>query len=149
MQVYQLAGIPAAAAIINFVVLTAAASALNSSIFSAGRHFYQLALESSHQSWLNQQFAHISKNGVPARAIIASAILVLIAPLMSILKGISEVFTIVTGASSDLYIIVYILALLAHRKYRTSNDFLANGFLMPAYRITSMATIIFFCFGLS
>lgn len=144
VQVYQLAGIPAAAAIINFVVLTAAASALNSSIFSAGRHFYQLALEAPKQGRLNKHFARISKNGVPARAIIVSAILVLIAPLMSILKGISEAFTIVTGASSDLYIIVYILALLAHRKYRSSNDFLAKGFLMPAYKITSTTTIIFF-----
>ncbi|MDV7758841.1 amino acid permease [Liquorilactobacillus mali] len=144
VQVYRLVGIPAAAAIINFVVLTAAASALNSSIFSAGRHFYQLALEASDQSWLKKRFAHISKNGVPTRAIIVSATLVLIAPLMSLLKGINKAFTIVTGASSDLYIIVYILVLFAHRKYRISNDFLSNGFLMPAYKITSVATIIFF-----
>lgn len=144
VQVYQLVGIPAAAAIINFVVLTAAVSALNSSIFSAGRHFYQLALEKPQQNWLNKCFTHISKNGVPARAIGISAFLMLIAPLMSILKGIGAAFTIITGASSDLYIIVYILALLAHRKYRASDDFLAKGFLMPAYRITNMATIIFF-----
>jgi L-asparagine transporter-like permease len=39
VQVFQLAGLPAAAAVINFVVLTAAASALNSVIFSCRSSF--------------------------------------------------------------------------------------------------------------
>ena len=43
-----------------------------------------------------------------------------------------------------MYIIVYTLAMLAHRKYRQSADFLPNGFLMPAYKIMSPLTIAFF-----
>jgi AAT family amino acid transporter len=144
VQVFKLAGFPAAAALINFVVLTSAASALNSCIFSAGRHFYQLATEVPADSWLRKNFAKISRNGVPANAIIFSAILVLITPLMSLTSVLSSVFTIVTGVSSDMYIIVYTLALLAHRKYRASSDFLPNGFLMPAYKLMSPLTIGFF-----
>lgn len=100
VQVFKLAGFPAAAATINFVVLTSAASSLNSCIFSAGRHFYQLATEVPKSSWMNKTFAKISKNGVPAAAIILSAALVLITPLMSLTTAISSVFTIVTGVSS-------------------------------------------------
>ncbi|WP_439425705.1 amino acid permease [Oenococcus alcoholitolerans] len=144
VQVFRLAGFPAAAATINFVVLTSAASSLNSCIFSAGRHFYQLATEVPENSWMHKTFAKISKNGVPAAAIIFSAILVLVTPLMSLTTAVSSVFTIVTGVSSDMYIIVYTLAMLAHRKYRASSDFLPNGFLMPAYKVASPLTIMFF-----
>lgn len=144
VQVFQLAGFATAAGIINFVVLISAASALNSSLFSAGRHFYQLAKESTPDSWLNRHFAKISDQGVPAWGILATAALVLLTPLLGLTNGLSALFTIVTGASSDMYIIVYVLALLAHRRYRQSADFDPNGFKMPFYQLMSPLTISFF-----
>lgn len=144
VQVFKLAGLPAAAAVINFVVLTSASSALNSVLFSAGRHFYQLAVDEPDNSWLHRSFAAISNNGVPAKAILISATLVLITPLMSLTHGLTSVFTIVTSVSSDMYIIVYTLSMLAHRKYRASTDFLPDGFKMPGYKVTSALTIAFF-----
>lgn len=144
VQVFKLAGYPAAAAIINFVVLTSAASSLNSCLFSAGRHFYQLATEMPATSRMRQGFGTISKSGVPAAAIVLSAVLVLVTPVMSLSAATTAVFTIVTGISSDMYLIVYTLAMVAHRKYRLSNDYLEDGFKMPAYRITSPLTIAFF-----
>ncbi|MCM8609789.1 MULTISPECIES: amino acid permease [Lactiplantibacillus] len=144
VQVFKLAGYPAAAAIINFVVLTSAASSLNSCLFSAGRHFYQLATEMPATSRMRQWFGTISKSGVPAAAIVLSAVLVLVTPVMSLSAATTAVFTIVTGISSDMYLIVYTLAMVAHRKYRLSNDYLEDGFKMPAYRITSPLTVAFF-----
>ncbi|MBO9165190.1 amino acid permease [Lactiplantibacillus pentosus] len=144
VQVFKLAGYPAAAAIINFVVLTSAASSLNSCLFSAGRHFYQLATEMPATSRMRQWFGTISKSGVPAAAIVLSAVLVLVTPVMSLSAATTAVFTIVTGISSDMYLIVYTLAMVAHRKYRLSNDYREDGFKMPAYRITSPLTIAFF-----
>ncbi|MHA8110844.1 amino acid permease [Lactobacillaceae bacterium Melli_B4] len=144
VQVFSLAGLPAAAATINFVVLTSAASALNSIIFSAGRHFYQLATEGKEDGFMRRTFGKISKNGIPAPAILISAALILITPIMSLSNGVASVFTIVAGSSSDMYILVYLLTMLAHRKYRASKDFLADGFKMPGYQITSPLTIAFF-----
>lgn len=144
VQVFKLAGFPAAAAIINFVVLTSASSSLNSFIFSAGRHFYQLSTETPKDSFMNRHFAKISKNGVPAAAITFSALCLLITPLMSLTNATASVFTIVAGSSNDMYIIVYALAMIAHRKYRESSDFLPNGFKMPWYNFTSPLTIAFF-----
>lgn len=146
VYVFKLAGFPAAAAIVNFVVLTSAASSLNSLLFSAGRHFYQLAEESPAKSFMYKMFARISANGVPATAIKFSAILILIGPLLSLIKSISAVFLIITGASSDMAVIVYTLTMFAHRKFRISKDFLSHGFLMPGHKITSPLTIIFFIF---
>ncbi|MBU7536806.1 amino acid permease, partial [Lactiplantibacillus pentosus] len=91
-----------------------------------------------------KMFANISSSGVPAAAIAFTASLVLITPIMSLTTAISSVFTIVTGVSSDMYIIVYTLTLVAHRRYRASTDFLPNGFIMPWYKITSPLTILFF-----
>ena len=46
IMVFKYAGLDWAAALVFFVVITAAASALNSLIYSAGRHLYQLASDS-------------------------------------------------------------------------------------------------------
>ncbi len=93
---------------------------------------------------MNRHFAKISKNGVPAAAITFSALCLLITPLMSLTNATASVFTIVAGSSNDMYIIVYALAMIAHRKYRESSDFLPNGFKMPWYNFTSPLTIAFF-----
>ncbi|WP_155287824.1 amino acid permease [Lacticaseibacillus zhaodongensis] len=142
VQVFQLAGLKAAAAVINFVVLTAAASALNSYLYSAGRHFFQIALDSNAKPFI--PFRKIARTGVPARGIILSAALVLIGPILNSLPQIADAFSFITSVSSDLYIIVYMLTMMAHRKYRQSQEFDPNGFLMPAYSISSPVVILFF-----
>ncbi|MGO2137625.1 MAG: amino acid permease, partial [Leuconostoc mesenteroides] len=102
VMVFQLAGFKAAATIINFVVLTSVASALNSAIYSAGRHFYQLAEESDSKFMIN--FREISSNGVPAKAIIFTAILVLISPVINSIPQITSAFGLITSISSNMYI---------------------------------------------
>ncbi|MGB2577199.1 amino acid permease [Leuconostoc suionicum] len=142
VMVFQLAGFKAAATIINFVVLTSAASALNSAIYSAGRHFYQLAEESDSKFMIN--FREISSNGVPAKAIIFTAILVLISPVINSIPQITSAFSLITSISSNMYIIVYAMTMYAHRKFRESTNFMPDGFLMPGYKWTSPLTLLFF-----
>ncbi|KAA8376237.1 amino acid permease [Leuconostoc carnosum] len=142
VMVFQLAGFKAAAVVINFVVLTSAASALNSAIYSAGRHFYQLAEESD--SHFMKQFQEISTHGVPAKAIILTAILVLLSPIINSIPQITSAFGFITAISSNMYIIVYGMTMYAHRKFRESTDFMPNGFVMPGYNWTSPLTLIFF-----
>ncbi|HBO55575.1 MAG: amino acid permease [Leuconostoc mesenteroides] len=142
VMVFQLAGFKAAATIINFVVLTSVASALNSAIYSAGRHFYQLAEESDSKFMIN--FREISSNGVPAKAIIFTAILVLISPVINSIPQITSAFGLITSISSNMYIIVYAMTMYAHRKFRESTNFMPDGFLMPGYKWTSPLTLLFF-----
>ncbi|MGM9911388.1 MAG: amino acid permease [Lacticaseibacillus absianus] len=144
VQVFQIAGFNAVASVFNFIVLTAAASALNSCIFSSGRHLFQLAEEAQKGSFLKKHFAKISPNGVPARGLLISVCFVLIAPALSFSSAAIEVFSKVAGATSDMFILVYVLALLAHRKYRQSSDFMEDGFKMPLYQVASPLTILFF-----
>ncbi len=68
----------------------------------------------------------------------------LIGPLLTLIPQIGSAFIFVTSVSSDMYIIVYAMAVYSHRKYKTSQDYLADGFKMPFYRVTSPATLCFF-----
>ena len=70
IMVFQYAGLNWASALVFFVVITAASSALNSLLYSAGRHLYQIASE-SHSPTL-QKVGVVSSHKVPARAILVS-----------------------------------------------------------------------------
>lgn len=67
-MVFQYAGLNWASALVFFVVITAASSALNSLLYSAGRHLYQLS-EVSPNPMLNK-LGKVSDRKVPARAIL-------------------------------------------------------------------------------
>ncbi|EEI72526.1 amino acid permease [Lentilactobacillus hilgardii] len=142
VQVFALAGLKAAAGVINFVVLTSASSSLNSFLYSAGRHFYQLASES--QGTLMPKFKSVSKSGVPAKAIVFSAALIMLAPVISSIPGIENAFTLICSATSDLALVVYLLTVIAHYKYRQSIDFDPNGFVLKGYKWIDPALIGFF-----
>ena len=65
VTVFELAGIKWAAALINFVVLTSAASALNSTLYSTGRHLYQIAHDSPNSFLKAIKADTLSRHNVP------------------------------------------------------------------------------------
>ena len=146
VTVFQLAGIKWAAALINFVVLTSAASALNSALYSTGRHLYQIALDSPNKVLVTFGVNKLSRQHVPQNAILVSVVVIAFSALLSALPGVSDSFALVAASSSGVYIAIYLLTMLAHLKYRQSEDFLADGYLMPAYKILNPMTMVFFVF---
>ena len=147
VTVFQMVGIKWAAGLINFVVLTAAASSLNSTLYSTGRHLYQIAKETPNSKVMNRlKLNSLSRMGIPSRAIIVSAIVVAVSAFINILPGVSDAFALITASSSGVYIAIYILTMLAHLKYRKSKEFMPDGFVMPAYKVLNPLTIVFFLF---
>lgn len=147
VTVFQMVGIKWAAGLINFVVLTAAASSLNSTLYSTGRHLYQIAKETPNSKVMNRlKLNSLSRMGIPSRAIICSAIVVAVSAFINILPGVSDAFALITASSSGVYIAIYILTMLAHLKYRKSKEFMPDGFVMPAYKVLNPLTIVFFLF---
>jgi amino acid transporter, AAT family len=144
IMVFQYAGLNWASALVFFVVITAASSALNSLLYSAGRHLYQLAEVSN--SPVLRKLDVVSESKVPARAIVVSACFILLSPVINAIPQISNVFVLFSSASSAVIIFVYVLTMLAHRRYRRSSDFNADGFVMPAYKVTNTLTVLFFVF---
>ena len=147
VTVFQMVGIKWAAGLINFVVLTAAASSLNSTLYSTGRHLYQIAKETPNSKVMNRlKLNSLSRMGIPSRAISVSAIVVAVSAFINILPGVSDAFALITASSSGVYIAIYILTMLAHLKYRKSKEFMPDGFVMPAYKVLNPLTIVFFLF---
>ena len=111
--VFDKVGIPAAAGIINFVVITAAASSCNSGLFSTGRMLYTLAQVRQ----APQAFAKVSSRHVPAAGITASAILMLIGVVLNYLVP-ERVFVYVTSISLVGSLWTWALIVIAHLGYR-------------------------------
>ncbi|MCI1984773.1 MAG: amino acid permease [Bifidobacteriaceae bacterium] len=144
IMVFRFAGLDWASELVFFVVLTATASALNSQLYSAGRHLYQLAQFSSAR--ILRPAARVSKNAVPANAIIFSALLILLSPVINAIPKISGMFVLFSSASSAVIIFIYILTMVAHYRYRRSADFIPDGFLLRGYKVWDVVAIAFFAF---
>ncbi|RBA02804.1 amino acid permease [Staphylococcus arlettae] len=118
VRLFAIVGIPFAAGIINFVVLTAAASSCNSGIFSNSRMLFGL----SNQEQAPPIFTKTNKNGVPHIAIIVSSALLLIAALLNyIVPNATTVFTYVTTVSTVLFIVVWTLITITYINYHRHN----------------------------
>ncbi len=70
VRVFQLIGIPAAAHIVNFVVITAAASSMNCNLYLVSRMMFSL----SRGGYAPKAFGRVSARGVPIPALLASAV---------------------------------------------------------------------------
>lgn len=115
VQMFVLIGIPIAAGIVNFVVLTSAASSANSGIFSTSRMVYGLADKKGAPKILG----HLSKNHVPANGLLFSCICILIGYIiLSSSPSVMEAFTIVSTVSAILFIFVWTLILSSYIVYR-------------------------------
>ncbi|MFY3792801.1 amino acid permease [Ureibacillus sp. MALMAid1270] len=112
VQVFTLVGIPVAAGIINFVVITSAASAGNSGLFSTSRMMFNLSKNKQGP----KAFSKLNKNHVPGNALIVSAIVVSVGALLSYLVP-ESAFSIVTTISAICFIWVWSIILISHLVY--------------------------------
>ncbi|MGA4722048.1 amino acid permease [Fictibacillus nanhaiensis] len=117
VKTFSLIGIPLAAGIINFVVLTSAASACNSGLFSTSRILFTL----SKSKQAPRSFKKLTKNSVPGNALWISAVVVSVGALLSKLIP-EQAFGIVTTISAICFIWVWSVILISHIKYRKTRS---------------------------
>lgn len=113
VQVFSLVGIPIAAGIINFVVLTSAASACNSGLFSTSRIMYNLSKNKQGAKKLSK----LNKHAVPANALFISSVVLSIGALLSYVIP-DSAFSIVTTISAICFIWVWSIILISHIRYK-------------------------------
>jgi len=111
--VFEKIGIPAGAEIINFVVITAAASSCNSGIFSTGRMLHSLAGVGQ----APRAFGKVSSRNVPAAGLTASAAIMLIGVALNYVVP-ERVFVYVTSISLVGSLWTWALIVIAHLGYR-------------------------------
>lgn len=113
VKTFNLIGIPIAAGIINFVVLTSAASACNSGMFSTSRILFNL----SNNGQAPSNFVKLNKNYVPGNALWVSTLVVSVGALLSKLIP-EQAFGIVTTISAICFIWVWGVILICHLRYK-------------------------------
>lgn len=143
VQVFATVGISAAASIVNFVVLTSAASACNSGIFSTSRMIYSLAKENN----APESMKKLTSTQVPFNATIFSAIVILISVILNYIIP-EGVFVLITSISTFCFIFIWAIIVICHLKYRKTNPECAakSKFKMPLYPIMNYIILVFFAF---
>ncbi|MGX9523919.1 amino acid permease [Alcaligenes nematophilus] len=147
VNMFLLIGVGAAAAIINFVVLTSALSSANSGMFSTGRMLYGL----SKNKLAPEAFSQLSRNGTPRNGLIYSCALLLSSLFLLYAEGdVMRVFTIVTTVASICFIFVWAVILITYLKYRRIRPeaHAASSYKMPFAIPMCYLTLAFFAFAL-
>ncbi|MDF2909275.1 MAG: amino acid permease [Sporolactobacillus laevolacticus] len=143
VKVFTLVGIPAAAGIINFVVLTSAASACNSGLFSTSRMLYSLGREGN----APKSFSLLGKSSVPSTALISSTLALSVGVVLNYFLP-NFVFTLVTSISAICFIWVWSVILIAHIIYLKKRPDLAaaSKFKAPLAPFINWLILAFFVF---
>lgn len=138
--VFNEIGINGASDIINFVVITAAASSCNSALFTTGRMLSELTGAS--KSPRVKRVSKLSKHHVPSVAIILSAILIAFSAIINAVMP-SDVFSLISGVATTSFLFIWGAIILAHLKLRKIHPDNPK-FRMPLSPISDYIVLIFF-----
>ncbi len=143
VAVFNAVGILAAASIVNFVVLTSAASATNSGIFSTSRMIYAL----SKRGHAPSRMKRLTNHAVPYQATLFSAAALLFTVVLNYVMP-ESVFIMITSISTFCFIYIWAIIVVCHLKYRKQRPELAkqSTFKMPLYPFMNYLILAFFLF---
>jgi L-asparagine transporter-like permease len=110
---FAAAHVPFAAAIMNFVVLTAALSSVNTNLYLSTRMLFSLGRGGYAPAWMGK----ISRNGVPHRALLASTAGIIAAILLAIFAP-KNAFLILYGVAVAGMLFVWLVILNTHLRFR-------------------------------
>lgn len=133
-------GIARGADIINFVVITAAASSCNSALYTTGRMLAELTASASSPKirWISQ----ISDRQVPTHAILLSALLITCSAALNYFMP-GQVFTLISGVATTSFLFIWgsigITHLMFRKNYGTNEEF-----KMPWAPYSDYLILIFF-----
>ena len=112
-SVFNLAGLPAAAQVMNIVIFISLLSVLNSGLYTSSRMLYSLSQKGDAPSFLSR----VNKRGVPIWALAAS---LFFAYLFTLFKFVSpdKLFVFLANSSGGVTMIMYIFIAFSHIRLR-------------------------------
>ncbi|WP_426288477.1 amino acid permease [Enterococcus durans] len=142
VEVFSEIGITIAASLINLVVLSAAASACNSAIYSTGRMLRSLSQEGS----APKRFRRLTTHRVPGNALVFSTIVIFISVVLNYIMP-SEVFTLISSIATTCFLFIWSMLVYTHLKYRKSIlGKKAHSFRMPFYPFSNYLVFLYMAF---
>jgi len=137
---FSAAHIPFAAAIMNFVVLTAALSSVNTNLYLSTRMLFSLGKKGYGPDWMGK----VSRNGVPHRALLGSTAGIIAAILLAVFAP-KNAFLMLYGTAVAGMLFVWLVILTSHLQFRkaVSHERLASlPMRLPAHPILTLAGIV-------
>lgn len=134
--------IPALAGIMNFVVLTAAISGVNATLYACVRLLRNLAAHGQ----APRATSTVSRRGVPSGALVAILGVYLLGIVVIYFLGASHAFEIVLSACAVFILFGWIFVFVSHLGYRRAvarGDAHAVGFRMPGAPVTNWVCLVF------
>jgi len=127
VRVFAHTGVPYAAGVMNFVVLTAALSSMNANTYLAGRMLFSL----SRGDYAPKLLGRLSKSGAPTAAIVVSGVAILAAAALS--KFTPLAYNDLFGVATFGAIITWITILVSHLAFRRRNPVETLPVRMPFF----------------
>jgi L-asparagine transporter-like permease len=112
VTVFKVAGIPAAGFIMNFVVLTAALSAANASLYVTSRMLFSIA----RSGYAPRKMGVLNQHGVPMGALMVSMLGIVAAILLQLRT--TNAYLYIINASLVGGMLAWLISLLAHVRFR-------------------------------
>jgi GABA permease len=113
----QVMGLPAAAHVMNAIVLTAVLSALNSGLYAASRMLFALTRNGD----APRSLAKVNRRGVPVRAILLGTLFGYVSVVMSYVSP-DTVFAFLVDSYGTVAIFVYVLIAFSQLRLRSRLD---------------------------
>ncbi|MET8778966.1 amino acid permease [Nocardia sp. NPDC004654] len=135
VEVFEQIGIPAAAGIVNFVLLTAALSSCNSGIYSTGRMLRSLSLRGEAPAAVGA----LNSRSVPFAGICLSAGVMVLGVIVNAISP-DRAFAYITSVSTVGIIFVWGIILVCHMIYRArvrAGALPASDYRLPAAPVTT------------
>ena len=129
VSVFSAVGIPAAAHVVNFVVITAAASSMNCNLYMASRMLFSLA----RGGYAPASLGRVSKRGTPLPALFASASGLAVALIIAVIYP-ESAFQYLFGIALFGGLFVWLMIFLTHLAFRP-RWIAENGARLPVHLI--------------
>jgi L-asparagine transporter-like permease len=139
VRVFAHSGIRNAAGIMNFVVLSAALSSMNTNVYLCSRMLFSL----SRGGYAPRFLGKLSKNGTPITAILLSGACILAAAGLSKLTPLA--YNYLFGVALFDAMIVWIIILLSHLSFRRKHKAADLLVRMPGFPVVQIAGLALLC----
>ena len=139
VRVFAHSGIRNAAGIMNFVVLSAALSSMNTNVYLCSRMLFSL----SRGGYAPRFLGRLSKNGTPITAILLSGGFILVAAGLSKLTPLA--YNYLFGVALFDAMIVWIIILLSHLSFRRKHKAADLLVRMPWFPVVQVAGLTLLC----
>lgn len=113
VTVFKVAGIPAAGLLMNFVVLTAALSGANASLYVTSRMLFSL----SRSGYAPRRMGQLNQHGVPMGALLVSMVGIVLAIIVQ-LRAPERAYLYIINTALVGGMIAWLVSLLAHMRFR-------------------------------